>query len=51
MNIFPTPFSTNSWSEKDYLFTQQSAKRTLSTHHLPYSAHQRSCISAEIDSQ
>jgi len=51
MNIFPTPLSTNYWFEKDYLFTQQSANRTLSTHHSPCSALQRSCISKENRSQ
>lgn len=51
MNIFPLSFPTKFWAEKNYLFTQQRANRTLSTHHSPCSALQRGCISTENRSQ
>ncbi len=51
MNLLPTSSPNNVWTEKNYLFTLQSVNYTLPTHHSPCYAHQRSCISAEIDSQ
>ena len=51
MNILPSSFPNKFWAEKNYLFTRQSANRTLPTHHSPCSALQRSSIYTENRSQ